>query len=243
MARNRIVIDLNAQQSAPSRLVRPVADESRRGVARPLLIIAIIFVIFIGGAAGGAYFWWQHYQGSPAYSLALLADAAQRNDTATIDSILDTDKITDDFVSQVRQRASGSYSSAITSAWPVQIAPAIPAITAKLKPTVHDELVKELQRLTSIAAGKPFVLVALAVTSFADIKQENNVAHAQVNIKDEQLELTMEPQAGRWRIVSIKDDALAKRIADGVVRTLPSNAPQLQDKIRKELDKLQTRER
>jgi len=43
---------------------------------------------------------------------------------------------------------------------------------------VHDSFVSELKRLTEPASGKPFILVSLAINSFADIKQENNVAHA-----------------------------------------------------------------
>src|SRR5260370_13981261 len=110
MKRNRIVINFHPDQpqrgakEAPRAVVAlgPAARRSR--VGRVLGIIAIIVVVFVFGIAAGAYFWWQHFESSPAYSLAVLADAAQRDDTTTIDSVLDSDKITDDFVSQVRQR-------------------------------------------------------------------------------------------------------------------------------------------
>ena len=45
----------------------------------------------------GAFLWWQHYQTTPAYSLAVLVDAAQRNDMTGVDKIVDTDKIVDNF--------------------------------------------------------------------------------------------------------------------------------------------------
>jgi len=246
LKRNRIVIDLDKaradRQQATSRSTgAPLPPERQGGGARPLLIIAIVFSVFIAGLVGGIYFWWRHYQSGPAYTLAVLADAAQRNDAATIDGIFDTDKIIDDFVSQVRQRSSGSYSSAITSALPVQIGPAAPSMTPKLKQTMHDEMVRELQRLTAPAAGKPFILIALAVPHFADITQENNTAQALVNIKDEQLRLTMQPDGRRWRIISIQDDKLAQRIADGIVRDTPSPGLQLQEGIRKQLKKIQNR--
>jgi hypothetical protein len=103
---------------------------------------------------------------------------------------------------------------------------------------VHDELVKELHRLTEQAAGKPFILVALAITRFADIKEENNVAHATVNIKDEHLQLTMQPATppGRWRITAVQDDKLVTVIAESVKRNLSPGA--LQDAVQKQLDKL-----
>jgi hypothetical protein len=244
MKRNRIVIDFDPAQpqrgakETPRAGAGPGPAARRSRVGWVLGIIAIIFVVFVIGIAAGAYFWWQHFESTPAYSLAVLADAAQRDDTATIDSVLDSDKIADDFVSQVRQRISNSYSSAIPSVLTGQIDSAVAALTPKLKPTVHDEVVREIKRLTAPAAGKPLFLIALAVSQFADIKQENNIAHVLVNIKDEQFQLTMQPDAGRWRVTAVQDDKLAQRIADSVLRNLPSSGTQLQDEVRKQLNKL-----
>jgi len=207
----------------------PSASEERRGIGRPLMIIGIVLVVLIAGAIGGVYFWWRNYQATPAYSLAILADAAQRNDTAAIDNLFDTDKITDDFVAQVRERTSASPVNSLFGS-------SVPTITPKMRQVAHDELIKELQRLTVPAKGKPFVLVALAVTSFADIKQENNTAHAKVNIIDEQLELTMQREAERWRIIAVQDDKLTKRVADAVMRNT-SPGDQIQDQILKQLDR------
>jgi hypothetical protein len=238
MKRNRIVINLDESRSGGGTRRGFAGKKTRGGLGKPLLIIALVMLLIAAGVVGGGYLWWRHYQNSPAYSLAILADAAQRNDTATIDSILDTDKVTDDFVSQVRQRATGSASSAIGSVWPTQADSATASLSPKLKQTVHDELVKELQRLSAQAAGKPFILVALAITRFADIKEENNVAHATVNIKDEHLQLTMQPATppGRWRITAVQDDKLATVIADSVKRNLSPGA--LHDEIQNQLDKL-----
>ena len=246
MGRKRIVIDFDkSRRGGESRAggMSAMRTPRRRGLARLLLVIAVILVVVVGGALAGAYFWWRSYQNSPGYSLALLAEASQRNDSATIDTILDTDKITDDFVSQVRQRTSGSYSSAITSVLPSQLNSAAASLTPKLKETVHDEVVKELHRLTEPAGGKPFILVALAVPRLADVKQENEIAYASVNIKDERVQLTMQSGGDRWRVTAIQDDRLAKSIADGITRNLPSPGAQFQDEVRKQLDKLKPRER
>src|SRR5207247_5332445 len=109
MKRNRIVIDLGQGQQR-GEVPRGLAEESksRGGLRWILLIITAVLVLFVAGIAGGAYLWWHHYQSSPAYSLALLVDASQRNDTATVDSLLDTDKVTADLVAQIRLRLSGS---------------------------------------------------------------------------------------------------------------------------------------
>ena len=235
LKRNRIVIDLDKARADQQVRVRA----GRFGRAdRIFRNIAVVLVLIIIGAAASGYLWWRHYQSSPAYSLAVLADAAQRNDTATIDGILDTDKVTDDFVAQVRQHTAGSFLSSISSTWSAQTDSAMQTLTPELKQTVHDSFVSELKRLTEPAAGKPFILVALAINRFADIKQENNVAHATVNIKDEQLQLTMQQDLGRWRITAVKDDKLAQQIANGVEQNLPAPGSRIQDEINKQWDKV-----
>jgi len=197
-------------------------------------------LLLAGGVAGGGYLWWRQYQNSPAYSLAVLADASQRNDNATVDSMLDMDKVTEDFVSQVRKHTAGSYSSVLPSDWSAKLDSLVTAVTPKLKEQVHEELMKELQRLTAPAAGKPFIAVALGIKYFANIKEENKVATAVVNIKDEHLQLTMQPATtpGRWRITAVQDDKLAKMISDNVKGNLPATGAKLQDELNKQLDKL-----
>ena len=221
---------------------RARAGRSRR-VGRIFGIIAVVLLLLGGGVVAGGYLWWRHYQNSPAYTLAILADAAQRNDTATVDGILDTDKVCDDFTTQVRQHAGGSVASAISSVWPTQPNSALLTLSPRLKQTVHDEMVKELQRLTEPAKGKPFILLALVMTRFADIKEENNVAQVKLDIKDEHLQLTMlpatQPDGARWRITAVQDDKLAKQIADDMTQNFPAAAgTQIQDEIHKQMDRI-----
>lgn len=111
-------------------------------------------------------------------------------------------------------------------------------MSAKLKETVHEQLINELRELTEVAKGKPLFVVALGVPYFADIKQENNTASATVNIKNEVIKLNMQAEDNRWRIVAVQDEKLARMVADAVVKSVPGNASQMQDEIRKQLDKL-----
>src|SRR6266852_2482460 len=224
LRRNRIVIDLDKARADEQGRVR----ERRSGRAgRVLGFIAIVLVVVIAGALAGGYFWWRHYQSQPAYSLALLVDAAQTNDGAEIDRLLDMDKITTDFVAQVKARVPGS---SLLSAQVEQ------NLTPKLKPTVRDELIKEVQRLTERANGRPFPLVALAVPYLVDIKQDGNAATAEMKLQDEQLKLTMQADAaGRWQTVAIQDDKLADIIADNVKKNLPKSPAQWQDALEKQL--------
>jgi hypothetical protein len=231
--RNRIVINLDQV---------PRKREASRGCAKPLIITAVVLLLLGGAVLGGGFLWWRHYQNSPAYTLAVLADAAQRNDTATVDSIFDIDKVCDDLMGQVQRSTGGSAAAAITSVLPAQANTALQTLTPKLKETMHDEVLKELQRLTETAKGKPFILVALAITRFVDIKEENNVAQVKVNIKDEHLQLTMQAstQTGGppWRVTAVQDDKLASVVTESVKRSVPTSGTQVQDAIGKEWDKL-----
>src|SRR5438093_13200236 len=130
MKRNRIVIDFDNKEVARAQPRR----RSGRGIGRPLLIIAVILLLIVSGLGAGGYFWWRHYQSSPAYSLALLVDATQRNDKQAIDSILDTDKISADFVSQIRARVPAS------SLWVAQLDPAKISLSPNVKDNLHDQL-------------------------------------------------------------------------------------------------------
>ena len=64
-----------------------------------------------------------------------------------------------------------------------------------------------------------------------------------MKIKDEQLQLTMQKDTGRWRITAVQDDKLVQVVADGVTKNLPATVEQLQDEIRKQADKLTNPER
>jgi len=233
LRRNRIVIDFGKAAALAPRIRRG------NGALRVLLVIAVVLILIVGGVIAGGYFWWRSYQKSPAYSLALLVDAAQRNDTPTIDTILDNDKVTEDFVSQVRQKTAGSYLTAINSLFSNQADSIAARLTPKLKETVHEQIILEVQRIAAPAAGKPLFLVALFIPRFVDIKQENDVAHAVVNIKAEQIQLTMNAAEARWRVVAIQDDTLSQLVADGIKNNLSTSGTQLQDEIRKQLEKNQ----
>lgn len=231
--RKRIVINLDAQSQ---RAAAGFSSAPRRGRAgRVLGFIALILIVVVLGAAAGGYFWWQNYKSKPAYTLALLIDAAHRNDKAEIDRLLDMDKITDNFVSQVRQRAAGSYSSAIGSLTPSQMDRVAAGITPKLKQTLHDQLPAEIHRLSEPAAGKPFALIALAIPYFLDIKQEGETARAGAKVSDEKAQLTLQKGAsGQWRIVAVDDDRLAGIIADSVKKDL-SQPRGLQNEVEQRL--------
>jgi hypothetical protein len=229
--RNRIVIDLNRS---------PGADAARYGrrrsgrLGRILLILGVALLVIIVGVAAGVYFWWQHYKAQPAYTLALLVDASQRNDNQEIDRILDMDKIAESFVGDVRARLTGS--SVLNSILPSQADQLAANLTPQLKQTLRELLPGEIQRITEPAKGKPFILIALSVPYFADVKQNGATATADMKSKDEQIQLLMRQQGtDAWRIEAIKDDRLTGIIADAAKKGLSQGGSQFQDELRRQL--------
>jgi uncharacterized membrane protein len=229
----------------PSRIVinferaRQMVHVPKRGSrgAKILGIIAIVLGVIVVCAVVGGYFWWQNYKTKPAYSLALLVDAVQRNDTAVFDEIVDTDKIVDAFVPQVTEKAFGRYSNALTDVLRKQIESLVPTLVPGVKKKVHDEVIEQVKELSARAEGKPFVIVAIGIPYVVDIKEENDVAKVTVNLKDRTVVLTMQRNGERWKVVAITDDTMASRIVDKIMKDLPAIGGELEKEIRKKIDK------
>jgi uncharacterized membrane protein len=230
--RNRIVIDLDKAQAAPGSGRFSRRRSGRLG--RILLIIGVALSVILIGIAAGAYFWWQHYKAQPAYTLALLVDASQRNDNQEIDRLLDMDKIAESFVADVRARLTGS--SVLNSILPSQADQLAANLTPQLKQTLRELLPGEIQRITEPAKGKPFILIALGVPYFADVKQKGASATADMKLKDEQIQLLLRQQGtDSWRIEAIKDDRLTGIIADAAKKGLTQRGSRFQDELRRQL--------
>ena len=231
--RNRIVIDLN-QPPPPG--WRPRGRGSGRA-GRILAIIGVVLLILLIAVGLGGYFWWQNFKSQPAYTLALLIDAAQRDDKPEVERLLDYDKVSASFVSDVRARVSGG--SIINGILPSQLDQMAANITPQLKETLREVLPAEVRRVTEEAKGKPVFLIALSAPYFADIKQNGANSTVDLKFKDEQIQLTMQQAENRWRVISIRDDRLTNIIADAAKKGASQRGSQFQDEITRRLRELQ----
>ena len=199
----------------------PVRRKSRRGL-RILALLAIIVVVAIGLAAVGGFFWWRHYQSTPAYSLTLLVDAAQRGDVEELGKRIDDEEITRNMAAAVSKKASARYGLAMSSATQQKIDQAMPALLPRLKQTVHDEVAKEIKTLASASEPKPFILLLLTVPSLVKITTEGDVAKAASAVAQSSFELTMRRDADRWKVTGFNNDAVVQRVVDSVMKELPA---------------------
>ena len=198
------------------------------------------FALILGGllliALAGAFFWWQHYKTTPAYSLALLVDAAQRNDDAAFDRLIDMEKVVDNFMPQVLQTTAGGVASDVANSLRTQIQSLAPGVMATVKETLKKEIRKRINELAGSSGARPFFLTALAIPFKAKISESDETAKALINSGDHQVELSMERIDGSyWRVTSLRDDELATRVADNILKDLPGSGSQLDKEMQKQL--------
>jgi hypothetical protein len=222
--KNRIVInvDQGGHPGSTPRQSYAGSDRRSRRLFRVLGVLAAICVVIVLIVAAAAFFWWRNYQTTPAYSLALVVDAAQRDDMPAFRSRLDDEEIARNLVVTVRERASSRYGIALSSAVQQKIDNLLPALLPQLKDRIHTEVAKEVREFSSRAESKPFVVVALTISSLVTITTEGDVARVIAPIHDRTIELVMRRDGDLWKVVDFKDDVLVQRVVDGMMKDLPA---------------------
>ena len=214
--RNRIVIHMGPSPGA----IAPKRPSGRW--LKILTLFGMVVVMVVVLAAAGGYFWWRHYQTTPGYSLALIVDAAQRNDTAAFDKQLDDDEIARNMVAIFKQKAESRYGVALTDSMQKQLDSLLPSLLPHLKENVHNQLAKEIKEFVANSEPRPFIIIALTVPSFVKIAAEADIAKITANIKDRPVGLTMRRDGERWKVTSLDDDTLTQHVVDELMKELPA---------------------
>jgi hypothetical protein len=236
--RSRIVINLERARDAMhlSPQGQQFYGDGRKRRRWPI-VLGILGIVIVGLVVGG-YFYWQHYKTKPAYSLALALDAAQRDDAAVFDEVVDTGKVAESFVPQMIDGATARLGTALTPAMRQRVQGLIPTLLPKIKDSVRGEVMKHVKEASTRAQGKPFFLIALYLPYIVDIKQQNDTATATAKVGERNIELTMQRSGDtRWKIIAVKDPVLANRLVDGIAPYLPAIGTGLGDDIRNQIDK------
>jgi hypothetical protein len=218
--RNRIVINLDSPAGQPLARGQSTPRRTPRWL-KVLAILGLLVLVILAAVTVGGYLWWRNYQSSPAYSLALMIDAAQRDDMAEFQKRIDEDEIARNMVAAVGQRAAGRYGVAMSGSVQQQIDKLMPSLLPRLKQTIHEEVAKEIKELAGKAAPKPFIVVALAIPSFVTITRQGDTAKASTLLPERALELTMRRDADRWKVTEFDDDVLIQRVVDSVMKEFP----------------------
>jgi hypothetical protein len=221
--KNRIVINLDQPGGAPRTTpLRSGSSGQPRRWPRILGILAAFCIAVVLVAAIAVFLWWRHYQTTPAYSLALAIDAAQRNDIPAFRGRLDEQQIAKNLSAKVREKATNRYGVTMSDSLQRTIDNLLVASLPQLTDQIHQEIAADVKELSSRVEQKPFILVALGVSSLATIITEGDSARALAPVRDRTIEVAMRRDGDRWKIVDVKDDILVQRVVDSLMRDLPA---------------------
>jgi hypothetical protein len=215
--RQRIVINLDEQGAGG---VKPV--RKRRRWPRVLAIFAFVVLVFVVVAAVGGFLLFRRYQSSPTYALALMLDAAQRNDTAEFQKRIDDEAIAKNMTASVSQKAAARYGYALTSSIQQQIDSALTAQQPRVKQAVRDEFLNAMKAFAAAPEQRSFISLLGAVQSLMTVTTEGDSAKATGKMAGHNLELALRRDADGWKVIDVKDDLITQRIVDNVMKEMPA---------------------
>jgi hypothetical protein len=185
-------------------------------VKKILGILAISFAAIFLIALIAGFFYWQSVKTTPEYSLALLVDAARREDQAEIDKLVNVDAVVDDFVPQITDKAVELYgrglSPTVINKLAVAVSPYLPAVKQRAKAEIPGLIREKTGRFESV----PFWMIALGAGRVLDINQTGDTAIVKYDSQERPFEVTMKRNGDRWQITAIKDEIIARRIAEKI---------------------------
>jgi len=224
----RIVVDLTEPvktETVPKQSNAPEFGDyqkpKKRSVfAKILAILGIFLVTVLLIGAIGSYFYWQNLRATPQYSLALLVDAARRDDQRAIDELVDTNAVVNDFMPQITDKAVELYGRGLPPSTIQEVtqaaAPVLPAIKQRARAEIPNLIRDKTQKLVSV----PFWAIAVGADRYLDITQEGENAFVKSKLQDRALELVLQRNGNKWQVVGVKDEELAKKIAEKIGQDL-----------------------
>jgi hypothetical protein len=179
------------------------------------VLAAAVLAVFVGG-----YFYWNGLKETPQYSLALLIDAARRGDQSAIDRLVNTDAVVDSFVPQVTDKAVELYgrnqpTSVIDKAARVA-EPLMPAV----KERAREELPAIIRRETERFRDVPFAAMAVGADRYFETNVEGENADVRSLLPGQEFEVRMKRNGTGWQVVGVRDEALARQIAETIGQQL-----------------------
>ena len=177
---------------------------------------AVVLTVVLIAVGIGAYVYWRSVKKTPAYSLALIVDAARRDDKAQLEKLIDTEAVVEDFMPQITAKAVELYGRNLPPQTIARIeqtaAPLIPAV----KQRARSELPGVIREKTAPVEKVPYWAIALGADRAVDIVINGETATVTSKIPERPLELTMLRDGDYWKVVAFKDDVLAQKIAEKI---------------------------
>lgn len=230
---SRIVVDLNEPEKIETEKSEASNSPSfgdyqktkqRSGFYKFLNGLGIFLVVVLAAGAIGGYFYWRYLKTTPQYSLALLVDAARRDDRKTIDELVDADAVVDDFMPQITDKAIELYGRGVspaTIAKAAQVAaPVLPSIKLRARAEIPELIRDKTQKFNKY----PFWAIALGASRYVEITKEGDKSFINSKLPESPLNLTLKRNGNKWQVVGVKDEELAKNIAGKIGQQIISAA-------------------
>jgi len=216
--RQRIVINLDGPAGEATQRSRTGGNRRRRW-PRVLGILALLVLLFVVAAAVGGYFLVRRYQSSPTYALALMFDAAQRNDTAEFDKRIAGEEIARNMTAAVSQKAAARYGGSLNSSVQQKIDSTMSSLLPR---AVHDEFLNAMKTFADSTEKRSFISIVGAVQSMMTVTTNGDSAKATAKMSGHDIELGMRRDADGWKIIDVKDDVIVQRVVDSVMKEMPA---------------------
>ena len=225
---SNFVVNLNEppKEAATEKAAAPMFAESRTAPKKPNVFLrvlkilgALVILFFIIGAVGG-YFYWRNLKKTPQYSLALLVDAARRDDQKAIDELVDTNAVVDDFMPQITDKAVEIYGRGVAPATLQKMAQVAVPLLPAVKQRARSEVPALIREKTKAFENIPFWAIAVGAERYLEIINEADKSFVRSKLQERPLEVVLKKQGERWQVIAVKDDVLARRIAEKIGQDL-----------------------
>lgn len=182
---------------------------------RPFLIAIIVVASLFAVAGVGGFIYYQSLKQTPQYSLALIVDAAKRDDKATVNELIDIESVVDDFMPQIVKKAVELYGrgmpDAVIQKVEQLVAPVMPAVKERAKA----QIALVIRDRTEQFGDVPFFTMVLGADRYLDVEVNGDTATVKSKTS-RPFVLIMRKSGERWKIVGIRDDQLATDIARSI---------------------------
>jgi hypothetical protein len=176
--------------------------------------VALITLMIVAGISG--YLYYRSFQDTPQYSLALLVDAARRDDKKAIAELVDTDAVVDDFVAQILDRAVELYGRGMPPSVIDKLKTLAQPIMPALKDKARSQLPEAIRVRTERLSNVPFFAMVFGADRYLDIQVAGDLANVRSRDPERPFEMRMRRTGDRWVVVGVKDEHLATDIARSI---------------------------
>src|SRR6476620_1119862 len=188
-----------------------------------LTVAAVLLALAVVGAVS-AYFYWRSFEGTPQYSLALIIDAARRDDQASIDKLIDTSAVVDDFVPQITSKAVDIYGRGLPPQTIERVSRFAEPVLPAIKDRARGELPGVIRRKSEKFENITFAAMVLGAGRYLDIETNGDRATVKSLQPEQAFEIKNMREGHPWKIVRVKDHELPERIAKAIGQEVISAA-------------------